>query len=309
MTYVRGGLIQAVDYNGFVSTGSPNLNEIWSVGSNAIGYGQTALSTVAASDLVEAVSWYDLVNSINNVALHQGTTIATITPPTTNDTITFEADLATNLSNIYTGRLNCSTNGTDITDTGTRTAAWGTAAAAPYVVSTVTVTFGSANEARYFFNTGGAVLVSCSRTGGSVSVPNTTWTTLCNDIGTIGLPAVLTAQTIAAASYVGLTKFGGGGVTPTIYTRFGYYNLTGTPLILFRQFAVTGVYTSDYIQLTYSFVTNVLTISVRFVDSIGDATSIDGNLSVTAVARPSESTYISNSWGTPVVDVTVPTYP
>jgi hypothetical protein len=135
--------------------------------------------------------------------------------------------------------------------------------------------------------------------------------TLCNNIGTIGLPAVRTAQTIAAASYVGLTKFGGGGNPPSLYTRFGYYNLIGTPLILFRQFAEFGVYSSDYIQLTYSVVTNVLTIVVKFTD---DTTSIygnaiGGNLSVTAVARPSESTYISNSWGTPVVDVTVPTYP
>ena len=39
MTYSSGGLIEAADFNGFVSTGSPNINNIWSTGSTDSGWG------------------------------------------------------------------------------------------------------------------------------------------------------------------------------------------------------------------------------------------------------------------------------
>ena len=43
MTYVSGGLIQATDYNGFVSTtAGANVNATWSTGTTSAGYAQTA---------------------------------------------------------------------------------------------------------------------------------------------------------------------------------------------------------------------------------------------------------------------------
>ena len=43
MTYTSGGLIQATDYNGFVSTTSgANVNNVWSTGSGDAGWGQSA---------------------------------------------------------------------------------------------------------------------------------------------------------------------------------------------------------------------------------------------------------------------------
>ena len=40
MTYSSGSLIEASDYNGFVSgTANANVNDIWSVGSGDKGYG------------------------------------------------------------------------------------------------------------------------------------------------------------------------------------------------------------------------------------------------------------------------------
>jgi hypothetical protein len=149
-------------------------------------------------------------------------------------------------------------------------------------------------------------LLSCSRSGGTTNAVNTAWTTLCTNIGTIGLPAVSTAQTLASASYIGLTKFGGGGASPDIYVRNGFYNLTSTPTALYRQFASAGVYTSDNVQFTYSATATVITVSVVFTDDSSDALNVDGNLTVTAIARPPESTYITNTWGTPVVAVTAP---
>ena len=49
MTYTSGGLIQATDYNGFVSTtASANLNAVWgNSGSVNYGYGQANVPTVS----------------------------------------------------------------------------------------------------------------------------------------------------------------------------------------------------------------------------------------------------------------------
>lgn len=305
MTYAQGGTIEAADFNTFVSTGSPNLNSFWSIGSSSEGYGQTAISTVSVGSLVEAESWANLINSIASAASHQGTSITSISVPTAASEITYESALSTNLSTVYSNILNATAVATDITSTGTRTADWGTNAGLGEISSTVTVTFPSANQARYFFNAGGSILISCSRTGGDGSAADLSWTTLCDDVATLGLPASSISQTLASASYTGLTKFGGTG-TPDIYVRQGFYNLTSTPFTLFRQFSSSGVYTSDYVYVTYSFSGAVLTITVNFVDSVTATVNITGNLSVTAVARPPSDTYITNTWGTAVVSVTAP---
>jgi hypothetical protein len=124
----------------------------------------------------------------------------------------------------------------------------------------------------------------------------------------VALPAVNTAQTIAGTSFSGLTKIGGAGSAPDIYVRNGYYQLTSTPTVLFRQFSDAGVYTNDNIQLLYSLSGSVVTITVRFTDTeSGLGTDIvDGSLTVTAVDKPPSTTNIANSWGTPTVAVTAP---
>lgn len=304
MTYATGGLIQATDLNGFVSTGSPNFNNIWSTGSGDAGYGQTSVSTVTAGTVVSFNPWNTLITNMAAAAAHQGTTITAITPPTAGNSVAYLSALSANLASINTNRLNAAAVGTDITTTGTRNTNWGNNVAIPTVTSTITVTFASAAQARYFFNTGGAVLVSCSRTGGVGSPEDVSWSDLCTAVGSLGLPAVSTAQTIAAASYLGLTKFSGSG-TPTTYIRNGYYNLNSTPAILFKQYSIASAYTSDYIQLSYSTTATVLTITVEFTDS-HTSSPVTGSLSVTAIARPSETTNIVNSWGTPVVAVSAP---
>jgi hypothetical protein len=305
MTYAQGGLIAAADFNGLLTTGSPNINTLWSTGSGSQGYGQPIIAPVSADSLVDNANWASLFGAINNSASHQGTAITTLPVPSTNDLITYQSTFSAALAAIQANFLNAGSVGTDITSTGTRSAAWGSNASIPTVTSTVTITFASAAQARYFFNCGGSVLLSCSRTGGTTNAANTTWTTLCTKIGTIGLPAVSTAQSLASASYAGLTKFGGSGLQD-IYVRNGFYDLTSTPVILYRQSVDSYVYASDNIQLLYSATATVVTISVVFTDDVADAFNIDGNLTVTAIARPPESTYISNTWGTPIVAVTAP---
>ena len=299
MTYSQYGQVQSTDYNGFVSTGTPNFNGIWST-----LYGQTALSTVSAYQNVASNPWDNLVNGIANAASHQGTSITAVTPPAQYGIVAYISSVSTNLSSINTGKYNAAAVGTDITTTATRSTNWGLNVSIPTVTSTITVTFGSAAQAGYFFNLGGTVRVSCSRSGGTGTPEDTAWTNLCSAIGTLALPSQSTAQTIVGTGYQGLTKIGGSG-TPATYTRTGFVGLNGTPAILFKQYASASAYTSDYIQLSYSVSGAVLTITAQFTDANATA-PITGNLQVTATARPPESTYVSNTWGTPVVAVSAP---
>jgi hypothetical protein len=79
MTYTSGGLIQATDYNGFVSsTAGANVNDVWSTGSGASGWGQPALSTVSATNTITATQWASLVNTLVNMGGQTSTTIQTV---------------------------------------------------------------------------------------------------------------------------------------------------------------------------------------------------------------------------------------
>lgn len=307
MTYSTGGLIQSTELNEFVSTGSPNFNKIWSVGSGDSGWGQTAVSIVTPGTIVSYNPWNTLITNMATAASHQGTSITNITAPLTGDTVAYLSALSTNLSRINSFRLNAASVGTDIINSATRTTNWGTAVSIPIVTSTITITFSSVTTARYFFNAGGTVRISCSRTGGDGTDQDIAWTQLCTDTGTLVLPAAASAQTIAGTNYTGFTKIGGTG-TPSTYIRNGYYNLTGTPTTYFRQYSTSGVYIGDNLAMNLSVSSNVVTISVIFTD-ISSGTDFDratGNLTVTAVARPPSTTYINNSWGTPTVTVTAP---
>jgi hypothetical protein len=78
-----------------------------------------------------------------------------------------------------------------------RTGSWSTQSQC-----TLTVTFATANDARYFFNSGGKIRFTSSRTGGDTSAQNTQWTNLLSTTaGTINFGA----QTPAAVNFYTLT--------------------------------------------------------------------------------------------------------
>ena len=308
MTYAAGGLIQAADYNGFVNTATPNLNNIWSTGSTNSGYGQAALAGVSAGDTIFANSWSTLFNTIAAAAAQQGTTIASVTPAVQGGLIEFYSVVQSNLNLINTNRLNAAAVGTDITQSASRTGNWGGAVGIPTLTSTVTVTFGNSNQARFFFNAGGTIRLSCARTGAIVQPQDTIWTSLCADIGTLVLPAVNTTQVINSTTFTGFTKIGGGGITPDIYNRQGYYQLGTSSQTLFRQLSNTGVYTNDNITVSATATATSVTFIISFNDltSGGSPDTVTGTLSVTASARTPSTANLVNSWGVPTVTVTTP---
>jgi hypothetical protein len=315
MTYSSGGLIQATDYNGFVSTtAGANVNATWSTGTTSAGYGQTAISTVAAAGTVTATQWASLVNTISSIAAHQGTTVTARIAPTAGTLISILAAVNTDITNCYNNRGNAAANGTQFTSwTGTNSKTAATSGSPWSITFTNTVTFASADAARYFFNAGGRIKIDVSKTStGATGDPE--WNDLANTLcGDIFITGGAYSQTIAGVVYTGTTKSGGTGTPNTLATTIGWFDLTGTPTIVYKQFADTAPYTSNFIQHSLSATATVLTITTLWSASDGDpitgGTAASGATPGTAPCTivtyfPPSTTYLSNTWGTPSVAAT-----
>ena len=326
MTYSVGGLIQATDYNGFVSTtAGANINATWSTGTTNAGWGQTAIGTVAAAGTVTATQWASLVNTLSSMGSQTGTTITARTAPTAGTTIAVLAAVNTDITNCYTNRGNAVGSGTaygtfsgttsQINPTGSGTAAW-------TITFTHTVTFPSADQARYFFNAGGIVKLQYGKSSvGTDTDPD--WNTLAGWCGSINITGG--AQTIAAQAYTGTTRLGGsGGTQTTLATTTGWYNLTGTPTTIFQLTNSTAPYSGEYIRTTATATsTTVLTLVTTWVSDGSSGAGTSANISGgTATASPNttiigtapttlvtyvppSSTYLSPSWGTPTIAASV----
>ena len=320
MTYSTGGLIQATDYNGFVSTTSgANINDLWSTGSADKGWGQSAIATVSAAGTVTATQWASLVNTIASMGSQTNTTITARSAPTTGTLISILSAINTDLTNITTNRNNAAAVGTQYTTwTGTNSQLTDKIAGSWTITITNTVAFASAAAARYFFNGGGTIKLLNSKTStGQTGDP--AWNDLANtQCGTIYFSGAAASHTIAAVAYTGTTKIGGTGTPTTLSTATGFYALTpgGAATIIYKQFSATAPYTSDYIQHTVAL--NAGSTALTFVttwvgvdgDPITGGTAASGATPGTAPCTictytPPSTTYLTSaSWGTPTVAAT-----
>jgi hypothetical protein len=320
MGYSPGGLIEATDYNGFVSTNAANINAVWGTGSADSGWGQSALATVSPAGTITATQWASLVNTISTMASQTGTTITSRSAPVAGNTINILAALGTDITNINTNRLNAVANGSQFTGwTGTNSKTAGTSGASWTITFVNTVTWASADAARYFFNAGGRIKIDTSKTAtGETGDPewNDLANTLCGDIFITGGTAT---QTIAGANYTGTTKVGGTGTPNILTTTTGWYDLTpgAAATIVYKQFADTAPYTNNFIQhsIARNADSTALTITTLWSandtenDPISGGTASSGATPGTAPTTivtyfPPSTTYLTNSWGTPTVAAT-----
>ena len=328
MTYSSGGLIQAADYNGFVGptasggTAGANLNDIWATGSGDKGWGQTAVSTVSATNTVTATQWASLVNNLATSGTQTSTTLTSRSAPTAGQTINILAALNTDLTTVTTNRGNAAASGTQSsTWTGNiaKTSGTGSGTNAWTIVWTQTVTFPSADQTRYFWNAGGLVTLDMSFTNNLID-NDPEWNRLVGYVGTLTLAGRVNgaAQTIAAVSYTGFNRSGTGGTQTTLATTTGWYNLSGTPTTMLLLADDTAPYAGDTITVTASSSSTVLTLITTWTSSsragAGQSTNISGGSDTlspftafgTAPAvlcrfKPPSSSYLTNSWGTPAV--------
>tara|TARA_R100001163_G_C5040830_1_gene179008 strand:- start:232 stop:1185 length:954 start_codon:yes stop_codon:yes gene_type:complete len=306
MTYSSGSVIVDDDYNIFATGNAAgsgddsvaNINSVLGSGSTDKGYGQsTTLAAVSAGNTVQATSWANLVARNTTLAAHQGTTLTSITQPSAGDTISAFAALSANITATYTNRNNAAAEGSDSSVTSTSTSSWNNSS-----TLSKTFTFASANAYRYFFNAGGQIRISWSRSGGTSSTQNTTWTNLLSAAGTLVLTGAAASKTINSVAYTGLTKIGGSGTPTTLTTTEGAYALDGTPSLNFKQ-VPSSPYGANEIEVSYSTTSTVLTIYTDLSDDYAppDPSSpdnVDGTLSQVSTIRYPSTSNLSDTWGT-----------
>ncbi len=178
-----GDLISASDYN----TIRNKIVNVMGTGVGNTGYGQTTFSTpVSAGNTVTKAQWDALRFDIYNSILHQtGAAPSLVTvatggvisygagnPNTQYDTLSDQA--VSNRFDLGTGQFVTEAIGSE-----SFTNSWYQS-----LSTTVTVTFNTAEEARFFFNSGGKIRFSSSRSGGTGTAQNSAWSSLLTSAGT-----------------------------------------------------------------------------------------------------------------------------
>ena len=195
MPAVNSKIVQA-DYNNIrnkivtvLGNGSGNFGygQQTSIVSTAVAEGQKVTINEWANLRLDIINAYKHINGSNPVTavVAEGNTIR-YTSSFTPDTGTLDVP-----QNQYDAWANDITNtrftvaggesGTTAAVSASRTGSWITQSSC-----TITFSFPTANEARYFFNSGGQIRISSSRSGGVTSNQNTAWTTLLSSAGTQG---------------------------------------------------------------------------------------------------------------------------
>ncbi len=314
MSYAQFATIDAADFNALVggnpTTTANTLNATWATGGSTAGYGQTAVANVVAgTNILASTQWASLVANTASAASHQGSSITSVSTPVAGGVITFNAAIPTNLQTIYTNRLNAASQGSTTSNTATRGTTWSN-----QLTFTHTATFANGNAARYFFNAGGQIKMTCSHPG-TVGI-DLLFNNLATNIGTVVMSAPTSGTvSIAGTSYNGITKIGTGGNAPTIDSSKGYYGLTTSNATVFTQTASTGP--SGYLSSFIRFIVasngtqgsngdagSVITIYTIW-DEVPDGLVVASGSATTMTLTPPSTTNIANTWGAVTLSGTV----
>jgi hypothetical protein len=316
MTYSVGGLIQATDYNGFVSTtNAANVNAVWNS-----TYGQTALATANVGATVTATQWASLNNTLTSIGNHQATTLTSRTSPVAGNTIVILNNLGTDLTTVNTNKYSAYASGSQYTAwTGTAsiTSATGHTNTAWTLTFTDTVTFANATAATNFWGAGGYMKIQFSKTSTGTDADADWNNFITNVCGVVYFTSDGSSKVIAGVTYLGTKVVGGSGTPSTLAAATGWNQLTGSPTTIYQQFDTGYTYTGDYVEVTATKTSaTVLTLvttwfsaaratsgSSRYISG-GTATSgiTFGTAPTTVVTYfPPETTYLTNTWGTPTV--------
>lgn len=264
-------LVSVSDYNTIYNT----VLSVMGAGNVTYGYGQPVYSSSKSEYAIISQSDWDLLRyDLLNAITHQSGS-ASLTEINEHQLIsqsiigsyeTLSTQSVNNRFNVANGQfltVGANTDGSVLTSSktfnGTTFVTPGVEFWRTEISCTLTVTFASANQARYFFNSGGEVRIQCARSGGAVSGQNTSWTNLLTSIG--------------------LKSFGGQtpttGTTPMDGTNF--YKLTSTFQSFYSGSSSTP-YASNRLQLEAACnvannsggTATIVYIKVRFIDGYTD---------------------------------------
>lgn len=185
-----GDQIQATDYNAIRA----KIVSILGTGTGPRGYGQTPVSSdvVPGNDITKA-QWDLLKTDLITIKYHQEGDTPAIVNIANGDVIRFgPAHPNTNYDTIaeqsILDKFTVAESQTVLIARANRTlsTAWTSQAQ-----TELTVTFATADKARYFFNSGSRIRFFSERNGGTTSQQNSAWTNLLNTIGNIDFGAIV----------------------------------------------------------------------------------------------------------------------
>ena len=296
MAYADGGIILANDYNTRLST----VNNAWSTGSGSYGYGQPSLSSVIVGNKVIAgglgspVEWAKLIDTVNNLNLHQTGSSAGLTVPVTYDIITWlnNFDSVVNTTCNTSQRFGSYSGFVDQSVvSGTHTASWGGGGAS--ITNVSTVRWSNADSARYFFNAGGRVNISFSYSGSSTP-QNNDWATMVSNAGTMWVQAESSGGTATNTSrgywQSGGTLYSGSGISPTYASNSLVVSVSGNGGAILT---FTTVFRDNHTNIWWPAFPNSDVVTGTFTVSI-------------LVRRPTTTGLDNNTWG--LASVSVPNF-
>lgn len=247
MAYSSGSTILALDYNTFaqggasVNHGVANINTVWGVGSGDKGYGQsTTLPVVTGgTDTVTATQWSTMIARLNSVLTHQAGSGSGITAPTAGATIAYLNTLSSSITTGFNNRLNATSNATDVTGAAPAAYVWNTST--PTTAQIIrTATWANADQARYFFNAGGKLILTFAVTNTLGNSKGADWASL---LGTKMLSLTIGGYTN--------TRNGTGGTATSTNTAVGYWNAgtAGQTVITLTSASGTADYSSNSVSI------------------------------------------------------------
>jgi len=236
------------------------------------GQGGAGVSAATAGNTVQdtgAGGFKDLQDDVQAMCAFLGISVRSgvETDVTTSDTIqaTTWNNLMLNIEDCWNDRFGPASRTASTDASKTRTSAWTNT-----LTQETTWTFANEGACRAFFNGGGAVGVSASRSGGSSHDQNTQWTNKLSAISDIWLYYNTTSASAGTSAGI------------------GFYELTTSYQQLVIYYGGSSPYTSDYIKVEgkVNSTTNptVITLKTTLLDA-GDNVldqNVDGTLTINA---------------------------
>jgi hypothetical protein len=242
------------------------------------GWGQSfSVYNPSAGATISDTNTNDIINAAQDIATYVGASV-TVSDVANAGSIQ-ETDLNTiqsTITNAYNNRFSASSSylSTEAKIDSTRTSSWNTS-----VTHNFTVDFTSDSHAKEFFNAGGKITFSASRSGGATNDQNTDWTNLLS---------------ASSGSNTGSR---------------GFYDLTSSMQEIYIKTG-SGSYSSNYYQISASYASASGTISFQVVMSDvhtgrGYFDTVDGTLQHNVGQDRPNSGTLPNGYA---VTVATPTY-
>lgn len=326
MAYAQDGIVENTDVNDTLlnpADAAKRLNAIWGVGKGNRGYGQSPLlNTVEKGEVVYAYVWNNIVLRTQQVARHVGKTM-TFVGINAGNTILYNQGLTQKqIEEVDDARTSALIQDWGIYHYGVNNYTWQN-----QLKYTITCTFAAPDQARYFWNCGGQLLLTLSQPEVPGKPVTKLFNKLASDMGTLywgTTPGAGKKTVIYGNEFDAVTRISGAG-TPVILAKDTDYYATSLynsveGVTLFEQKVENSIpaYSNSFLKVLASTSgtkgingDNGTTIILQVIlDEVPDTAVMPAGGQVTLGVLPpapptrTQSYLTSTSWGIPSVRIT-----